>query len=163
MKKYTIHYNFCATADIEVLANSKEEAREKADMIDIPLSDFDYDLNEKSIIDEEDVPDLRILIEKAEHIISKAEEEDIEFILNPWPRVTTVYWDGNKMEYQYQLVSFLFWNNERNEIGFNTVESAADYGLSEIPEIEQLEICQSIIAQAEENGIINHQKSNENA
>ena len=34
MKKFVIHYNYYATADVTVLADSKEEAIEKADQIE---------------------------------------------------------------------------------------------------------------------------------
>ena len=41
MRKYIIHYNYFATADVTVLANSKEEAIEKADQIELSNDEFD--------------------------------------------------------------------------------------------------------------------------
>ena len=47
----------------------------------------------------------------------------------------------------------LYWDYERDEIGFNTAESAGDFGLCEIPDIEQFYVC---------NAIINSQKGGHN-
>lgn len=50
MKKFVIHYNYYATVDVTVLANSKEEAIEKADQIEFDNNDFELVLKvEKSL------------------------------------------------------------------------------------------------------------------
>ena len=41
MKKFLVHYNYYATVDVVVLANSKEEAIEKADQIELSNDEFD--------------------------------------------------------------------------------------------------------------------------
>ena len=56
MKKFVIHYNYYATADVTVLANSKEEAIEKADQIEIPNDEFDLEYVNREAVEVEDVP-----------------------------------------------------------------------------------------------------------
>lgn len=53
MKKFTIHYDYYATADITVVAETKEEALKEADQIEIPLEDFDFDFNERYVLHED--------------------------------------------------------------------------------------------------------------
>lgn len=152
MKKFTVIHNFTATASIEVLAETREEAFEKARQNELDLADYDFELDSAEIGHEEDIPTLSTLIEKAEAIIKKANEEDVCFVINPWPRVTTELWTGYNMEHRQELTENVYWNAEDDEIGF-TLDGGAEAILSEFPEIEQFNICQSIIAQAELNGI----------
>ena len=152
MKKFTVHYNYYATADVEVLANSQEEAIKKADQVEIPNEEFDLEYDNREITHEEDVPDLPNLIEEAEKIIKKAYDEDITFRLDPWPRVHMEFWNGERIGTSYELTENVYWNPDDDEIGF-TLSGGADAILSEFPEVEQLTICQSIIAQAEANNI----------
>ena len=49
MKKYTIHYNYYATADVTVLAKSKEEAIEKADQIELSNDEFDLQFDTREV------------------------------------------------------------------------------------------------------------------
>lgn len=53
MKKFTIHYDYYATADITVVAETKEEALKEADQIEIPLEEFDFDFNERYVLHED--------------------------------------------------------------------------------------------------------------
>ena len=71
MKKFIIHYNYYATADVTVLANSKEEAIEKADQIEIPNDEFDLEYDNREAFELEDVPELQEVIDKATAIIKK--------------------------------------------------------------------------------------------
>lgn len=145
MKKFTIIHNFTAVASIEVLAETRKEAFEKARQNDIDPSDYEFELDSAEIGHEEDVEDLQHIIEKAEDIIREADKDDKEVKLDPWPTVTTEWWNGKYMEYRHQTISHIFWDYDRNEIGFQTDDSAADYGLSEIPDIEQFNLCTQII------------------
>ena len=54
MKKYTIHYNYYATIDVEVLAENEEEAKLKADLVEVDANDYDFSLKEQSVVDVED-------------------------------------------------------------------------------------------------------------
>ena len=54
MKKFVIHYNYYATVDVTVLANSKEEAIEKADQIEFDNNDFELDLECREFFESED-------------------------------------------------------------------------------------------------------------
>lgn len=145
MKKYTIIHNLTASVSIEVLAETQEEAFEKAAKNNIDPRDYDFELDNAEIGDEEEIPNLRDLIEQAESIVKAADEEDETILLSPWPIVTTESWDGSKMEYHKQLMYQLYWDYESDEIGFNTEESAGDFCLGELPEIEQYNLCQQII------------------
>lgn len=145
MKKFTIIHNLTATVAIEVLAETREEAFEKASKNNIDPRDYEFELDSAEIGHEEEVPDLQELIAKAEAIIKKADEEDDEITLFPWPLVSVESWDGTKMEYHHQRMYQLYWDYEADEIGFNTEESAGDNCLGELPEIEQFEICKAII------------------
>ena len=44
MKKFTIIHNFTAVASIEVIAETREEAFEKAKENDLELSDYNFEL-----------------------------------------------------------------------------------------------------------------------
>lgn len=145
MKKYTIIHNLTATVAIEVLAETREEAFEKASKNNIDPRDYDFELDNAEIGREEEAPNLKDLIEQAEAIVKAADEEDETITLSPWPLVTTESWDGTQMQYEKQLMSLIYWDYEADEIGFNTEESAGDFLFSELPDIEQIELCQSII------------------
>lgn len=147
MRKFIIIHNFTATASIEVLAETREEAFAKAAQNELDLADFDFELDSAEIGHEEEVPDLQEIIEKAESIIKKADEDDIAFVLSPWPRVTIELWNGQNMEHRHELTENIYWNAEDDEIGF-TLDGGAEAILSEFPEIEQLNICRAIIEQA---------------
>lgn len=54
MKKFVIHYNYYATVDVTVLANSKEEAIEKADQIEFDNNDFELDFESREAFESED-------------------------------------------------------------------------------------------------------------
>ena len=152
MKKYTIHYNYYATHDVEVLAESEDEALKKARRVEIDFDNLFLTQNEETVLEAVDVPNLQTLIEKAEDIVKEADQDDAEIKLSPWPRITIEYWTGYNVEHKKELMEDLFWDYERNEIGFNTEDSSGDIGLSEIPEVEQFNICQAIINSKKEGG-----------
>lgn len=54
MKKFIVHYNYYATADVVVHANSKEEAIEKADQIELDNNDFELDFESREVFESED-------------------------------------------------------------------------------------------------------------
>lgn len=54
MKKFIVHYNYYATADVVVSANSKEEAIEKADQIEFDNNDFELDFESREVFESED-------------------------------------------------------------------------------------------------------------
>ena len=74
MRKYVIHYNYFATADVTVLANSEEEAIKKTEQIEIPNDEFYLEYDNKEVCESEEVPDLQELIDKADAIIRKFDE-----------------------------------------------------------------------------------------
>lgn len=54
MKKFIVHYNYYATADVVVFAKSKEEAIEKADQIEFDNNDFELDFESREVFESED-------------------------------------------------------------------------------------------------------------
>ena len=125
MKKFVIHYNYYATADVTVLANSKEEAIEKADQIEISNDEFDLEYDNREAFELEDVPELEEVIDKATAIIKKfnegAGQEDF-------------YYDSDK--------------GLMMDVG-----EGFEVELSELSDVEQLNVCQVIINAAPNNGI----------
>ena len=61
MKKFVIHYNYYATVDVTVLANSKEEAIEKADQIEFDNNDFELDFESREVFESEDATSKEII------------------------------------------------------------------------------------------------------
>ena len=57
MKKFVIHYNYYA-----VLANSKEEAIEKADQIEFDNNDFELDFESREVFESEDATSKGIIV-----------------------------------------------------------------------------------------------------
>lgn len=62
MKKYIVHYNYYATVDVVVSANSKEEAIEKADQIEFDNDDFELDFESREVFESKDVTSKGITI-----------------------------------------------------------------------------------------------------
>lgn len=59
MKKFLVHYNYYATVDVTVLANSKEEAIEKADQIEFDNNDFELDFESREVFESEDATSIQ--------------------------------------------------------------------------------------------------------
>ena len=150
MKKFVIHYNYYATVDVTVLANSKEEAIEKADQIEFDNNDFELDFESREAFDKGDVPDLQDLTTKASNII-KDYKSDEPFKVLYCPTVTTRSWDGEKFEKQHNTVEDFYWDEEKGLM--MDVGEGFEVGLTELSDIEQLEVCQVIINAAPSNGI----------
>lgn len=62
MKKFLVHYNYYATVDVVVLANSKEEAIEKADQIEFDNNDFELDFESREVFESEDATSKGIIV-----------------------------------------------------------------------------------------------------
>lgn len=151
-KKFTVRFNWYATADVEVLAESEDDAIKLAKQVELDPSDYNYDLNESSVIGTEDVPDLDKTIKQAEAIIKKSDNKNLYFSLDPKPWVRIKLWDGIDYYTQKQSVESISFDKRYDEISF-MLEGRGEICLSELPELQQLEICQSIINQAASNGV----------
>ena len=55
MKKFIVIHNFTAVASIEVIAETREEAFEKAAQNNIELSDYNFELESAEIAHEEEI------------------------------------------------------------------------------------------------------------
>lgn len=62
MKKFLVHYYYYATVDVVVLANSKEEAIEKADQIEFDNNDFELDFESREVFESEDATSKGIIV-----------------------------------------------------------------------------------------------------
>ena len=154
MKKFVIHYNYYATADVIVLANSKEEAIEKADQIEIPNDEFDLEYDNREAFELEDVPELEEVIDKATAIIKKfnegAGQEDF-YNVPCYPTVTTYCWNGDEMVKNKNAVEDFYYDPDKGLM--MDVGEGFKLELSELSDVEQLNVCQVIINAAQENGI----------
>ena len=153
MKKFTIIHNFTAVASIEVIAETREEAFQRAKENDLELSDYDFELDSAEIGREEDMPDLQELINKASEIIKRygEEEHDSFFSVPTYPTITTESWNGNEFIKQRNIVEDFYWDSEKGLM--MDVGEGFEVELDELPEIEQLEVCELIIREASNNGI----------
>jgi len=151
-RKFSIIYNFTATATAEILAESEEEALQKAKDYDFDPCDYHFELDCIEVGKSEEVPDLDSLIRQAEHIILKADKKEVFFSLPVWPTIRCSLWNGYDYDTRREPADGIFWDTKSDEICFS-LESGAEVNLSELPEVQQLEICQQIIQQAEPNGI----------
>ena len=154
MQKFIIHYNYYATADVTVLANSKEEAIEKADQIELSNDEFDLQFDTREVYGSEDVPDLKEIIDKAEEIIRKFDEgagKDDFYSVPCYPTITTYCWNGDEMVKNKNAVEDFYYDSDKGLM--MDVGEGFDVELAELTDIEQLNICQIIIDAAKDNGI----------
>ena len=140
MKKYTIKYSFFAEADVEVLAYSEDEARQKARNTEIPFENYHFEPDTETIEDEEEIQDLSDIIREVTSIIKKKEE----LVPDDCPSIHFELWNGEDWETKRKKVSAVFWDNEEEEIGIE-LNDESDVLLDELTEIEQYEVCKSII------------------
>ena len=153
MKKFTIIHNFTAVASIEVIAETREEAFEKARENDLELSDYNFELDSAEIGREEDVPDLKELINKASEVIKRYEEEGNNscFSVPTYPTITTQSWNGDEFIKQRNIVEDFYYDSDKGLMMY--VGEGFEVELDELPEIEQLGVCELIIREASNNGI----------
>ena len=153
MKKFTIIHNFTVVASIDVIAETREEAFEKARENDLELSDYSFELDSAEIGREEDVPDLKELINKASEVIKRYEEEgnDSCFSVPTYPTITTQSWNGDEFIKQRNIVEDFYYDSDKGLMMY--VGEGFEVELDELPEIEQLEVCELIIREASNNGI----------
>ena len=154
MQKFIIHYNYFATADVTVLANSKEEAIEKADQIELSNDEFDLQFDTREVYGSGDVPDLKEIIDKAEEIIRKFDEgagqEDF-YNVPCYPTVTTYCWNGDEMVKNKNTVEDFYYDSDKGLV--MDVGESFEVEMSELSDVEQLNVCQVIIDAAKDNGI----------
>lgn len=152
MKKFTVIHNFTAVASIEVLAETREEAFEKAKENDLELSDYNFELDSAEIGHEETTSDLQDFISKANKILKKYQEKrDKCFYMPIYPTVTTLSWDGYKYTKHRNITEDFYYDSDKGLIMY--VGEGLEIELDELSEIEQMNVCQSIIDAAPLNGV----------
>lgn len=140
MKKYTIRYSFLAEADVEVLANSEDEARRKARNTEIPFENYHFEPDTETVEEEEEIQDLSDMIREATTIIKQKEE----LVPDDCPSIHLELWNGDEWETKRKKVSAVFWDNEEEQVGIE-LSDESDVLLDELTEIEQYEVCKSVI------------------
>ncbi|MBQ0074169.1 MAG: hypothetical protein KBT34_08225 [Prevotella sp.] len=154
MKKFTIIHNFTATASIDVLAETREEAFAKAAKNELELTDYDFELDSAEIGHEEDVPDLQETIDKATTIIKKFCEgagQDDFYSVPCYPTITTQVWNGDEYIKHKNTVEDFYYDSDKGLM--MDVGEVFEVELSELSDVEQLNVCQVIINAAPNNGI----------
>lgn len=153
MKKYVVICRYYATAEFEVLANSEKEANEKADQVELSPDDFFFDFIDSEISEAEEVPELSGMIERAGEILDRfsKEKDDEVYTVPAYPIVTTNIWDGREIKKVRNLIEDFYWDSEKGLM--MDVGEGFEVELDELPEIEQLEVCELIIREASNNGI----------
>lgn len=140
MKKYTIRCSFLAEADVEVLANSEDEARQKARNTEIPFENYHFEPDTETVEDEEEIQDLSDMIREVTTIIKQKEE----LVPEESPSIHLELWNGDDWETKRKKVSAVFWDNEEEQIGIE-LSDESDVLLDDLTEIEQYEVCKSVI------------------
>ena len=140
MKKYTIRCSFLAEADVEVLANSEDEARQKARNTEIPIENYHFEPDTETVEDEEEIQDLSDMIREVTTIIKQKEE----LVPEESPSIHLELWNGDDWETKRKEVSAIFWDNVEEQIGIE-LNDESDVLLDELTEIEQYEVCKSVI------------------
>ena len=153
MKKYVVICRYYATAEFEVLANSEKEANEKADQVELSPDDFFFDFIDSEISEAEEVPELSGMIERTGEILDRfsKEKDDEVYTVPAYPIVTTNIWDGREIKKVRNLIEDFYWDKEKGLM--MDVGEGFEVELDELPEIEQLEVCELIIREASNNGI----------
>ena len=140
MKKYTIRCSFLAEADVEVLANSEDEARQKARNTEIPIENYHFEPDTETVEDEEEIQDLSDMIREVTTIVKQKEE----LVPEECPSIHLELWNGDDWETKRKKVNAVFWDNVDEQIGIE-LNDESDVLLDELTEIEQYEVCKSII------------------
>ena len=140
MKKFIIKRCFYAEVEIAVLANSEDEARQKARNTEIPFENYHFEPDTETVEDEEEIQDLSDMIREATTIIKQKEE----FVPDDCPCIHLELWNGEDWETKRKKVSAVFWDNVDEQIGVE-LNDESDVLLDELTEIEQYEVCKSVI------------------
>lgn len=148
MKKYTINHCYDINTTVEVLADSEDEAKQKASVINLKTEDaYNIYLNEQEIIETEDIGNLNDMIEEAGRIIREYKGDD-PFPIDKYPKISIDYWNGETYETTSSLVEDIFWDYGKNRLIVSS-EKLEDVSIKELPEFQQYEICSAILGSNE--------------
>lgn len=154
-KLFTVHRNCYATIDIEVLAESEEEAMRKASerFDNILATEYDFTENEVSVIDTKDAPDIDDLIEKVIKRIRR--RKDSYLSLSDSIGVTHMqdeYWGGRQCgEHEVvDYVSALYIDDDQlyveYERDYDSDHEQEDESIDELSEEDQMKILLSVLS-----------------
>ena len=140
MKKFIIKRCFYAEVEIAVLANSEDEARQKARNTEIPFENYHFEPDTETVEDEEEIQDLSDMIREVTTIVKQKEE----LVPDDCPSIHLELWNGDDWETKRKEICSIFWNNEEGQIRME-LNDESDVLLDDLTEIEQYEVCKSII------------------
>ena len=140
MKKFIIKRCFYAEVEIAVLANSEDEARQKARNTEIPFENYHFEPDTEIVEDEEEIQDLFDMIREATTIIKQKEE----LVPDDCPCIHLELWNGDDWETKRKEICSIFWDNGEEQIGME-LNDESEVLLDDLTEIEQYEVCKSII------------------
>lgn len=147
MKKFVVHYNYYATIDVEVLAENEEEAKAKADQISIDPRDYDFCLNERSVIDVEDGVDLATMFKE---IIARVKRYMADHSNKPMPFAHHVtcdvdsIWNGAAYVSVRDAATGLAWNENEQSLVVSFEQNEA-MKMDELSDIDQYYIAKSVL------------------
>lgn len=118
MKKYVVHFNYYATVDVEVLAENEEEAKAQAEQKCIDPRLFDFSLNERTVLDAEEV-DLEgltsALVEKVKQYAEEHQGAALIVRRTVQCEVSEV-WNGSEYAAVYDTVYSLSWDAKKQAL-----------------------------------------------
>lgn len=147
MKKYVVHYNYYATVDVEVFAESEEEAKEKANQVCVDPRCYDFSLDEQSIIDMEDGIDLPSMVAEltdcVKHHVSEYPGEPMSVGHYVYCEVCST-WTGAEYVPVLDTVTGLIWNEDAQSLVVS-FKNHGDMHFDELAEIDQYYLAKNVL------------------
>ena len=138
MKKYVVHLNYYATIDVEVMAENEEEAKTKAEQKCFDPSEFDFSLNERSVLDSEEV-DLEAVRRYGEDHQGAAMA-----VRRSVKCEVSEVWNGSGYVAVQDTVSGLSWDALR-EVLLVSFENSEDMEFDELADIDRYAIADMVL------------------
>ena len=146
MKKYVVHLNYYATIDVEVMAENEEEAKAKAEQKCFDPSEFDFSLNERSVLDSEEV-DLEALTASLKEAVRRYGEDHQGAAMAVRRSVkceVSEVWNGSGYVAVQDTVSGLSWDALR-EVLLVSFENSEDMEFDELADIDRYAIADMVL------------------
>lgn len=148
MKKYSVDNFYLIRTTVEMLADSEEEAKEKASMVPFDENDIQTNhLDRQSIVDEIEIGDLDDLIQQATEIIKDYYEgqHDGPYKVIEYPYVNACnVWNGYGYSNEKALIEDFYYDEDESELAV-TFEEYEDSLISECDDMDQYKIAKCII------------------
>lgn len=158
MKKYSVNVHYDAIIEVDVLADSEEEAIRLAENIasDMPRDRMWIQNGPENSCVTESV-ELEMSFEdaknKAVEIMKKADEEDVYFDLDETFTISGKIWDGDDYLSVSCCSNACSWDNLAETVLMNCGNDYEEMDIDELPDALQYDIFLCIIKSAASNGI----------